>query len=96
MGKQLIHLPSHRGTIRSGRVAEPGEVITCKTCIRDFLWNKEQAELLGRAAIDSAHGNPPSGYIDHRGVEDASIRHSGIMAAGAARYALRIVDYRLG
>ena len=81
------HLPSHQGTIRTGRVAEPGEKITCAACRKAYEWNLKQARGMGEAAIESAHGHPPPAYS---GLE---VIHSGLMARGAASHALRILGY---
>ncbi len=89
MAKTLTHLPSHRGTIRSGRVAEIGEQITCPACRREFEWNLKQARSMGAAAIESAHGHAPAAYVGKE------IMHSGLMAKGAAQHALRILGYTL-
>lgn len=89
MKTATTHLPSHQGTIRTGRVAEPGEKITCPACRRAYAWNLERARLMGEWAIESAHGQPPPAYAGRE------VMHSGMMARGAARHALRILDYSI-
>lgn len=32
--KELTHLPTHPGKVTKGRIAEPGDRITCKPCLR--------------------------------------------------------------
>lgn len=89
MNAQIIHLPCHQGTIRVGRVANPGEVITCKACIKLYKWNLTQAGLMGQAAIETVNGNPPPAYAGRE------VIHSGLMARAAARHALRVLGFKV-
>lgn len=91
MTKQLIHLPSHQGKIKSGRVAEFGETITCPACRKIYMFRKEQAARLGQAAIKSATENwTPEGY-SLMGAE----RYSGMMARAAVVQANYFFGYEI-
>jgi len=89
MTKTLTHLPTHQGKITVGRIANTGEVITCKSCRKAFEWNLAQAARMGDAAIESINGNAPLAY---KGQE---IMHASMMSSAAARHAARVIDYSL-
>ena len=81
------HLPSHRGKILTGRVAEVGERITCPACRKALAWYKDQAVRYGEAAIESINGNPPEAY------RHMVAGHAGMIAAAAAHAANRSLGY---
>ena len=85
MVKTATHLPSHSGKITSGRIAERGERITCKSCLRQI---ENAAKLLPdyvEATLADLRGEFPPAYSD-RGIQIES-SHAACMASNAAHYA---------
>lgn len=48
---KLTHIPTHAGTIRSGRLAEVGEHVTCPACRRQLTEAVIHADAYRRDVI---------------------------------------------
>jgi hypothetical protein len=74
------HLPSHAGTIKSGRVANRGERVSCRACQRQIEW--AHVELIKYAA--ELRKNLAPGYVE-RTYCDAAERNRSL-ARNLAHY----------
>lgn len=71
--KIATHLPSHVGTIRTGRVANRGERISCRSCQRQIA---EAGRQVASYANELARNLAP-GYVE-RVYVDAAARNASL------------------